>query len=229
MVGNYARHLGFEPELLVRHYAQFLPRPRVAPAANHPANPEPLSSAKVIKFGGLQPLSRLSIARLPGGAGGIVASCLGAILLFAAASWTIQSSRNPPASEQMAQGGDDMPTASTGSETADVKVSESALPDDQPATLLPGGQTAVGVKPLSEEDAASAGLNGLTALIEQTIGEGKPNGQSADKPLGQIAAADEGVQTAQGRVFGSANEASRLVLRAKAPVWVRIEDAQGNV
>ena len=69
MVGNYARHLGFEPELLVRHYAQFLPRPRVAPAANHPANPEPLSSAKVIKFGGLQPLSRLSIARLPGGAG----------------------------------------------------------------------------------------------------------------------------------------------------------------
>ena len=229
MIGNYAQHLGFEPELLIKHYAQFLPRPRVAPAANHPANPEPLSSAKIIKFGSLPRLSKLSIGRLPGGAGGIVASCLGATLLFAAASWTIQSSRNPPGTEQTAQAGDDMPTASTTSDSADVKVSESALRDDQPASVLPGGQTAVGVKPLSEEDAAGAGLNGLTALIEQTIGDAKPDAQPADKPLGQIASVDEGVQTPQGRVFGSANGGSRLALRAKAPVWVRIEDAQGNV
>jgi cytoskeleton protein RodZ len=85
----------------------------------------------------------------------------------------------------------------------------------------------MGVKPLSEEDAAGAGLNGLTAFIEETIGENEAH--SADKPLGQIASVDESVQTPDGRVFGSGEHASRLVLRAKAPVWVRIEDKQGNV
>jgi cytoskeleton protein RodZ len=229
MIGNYAQYLGFDPEPLVKHYAEFLPRPRVAPAAAHPANPQPLSSAKVIKFGNLPRFPKFNIGNLPGGAGGIVASCLGAVLLFAAASWTIHSSHNPPAAEQVAETNDDMPTASTASEKAEVKVSESALPDDQPATVLPGGQTTTGVKPLSEEDAAGAGLNGLTAFIEQTIGDPAQDSRPADKPLGQIASTDEAVQTPDGRVFGSTNDGSRLVLKAKAPVWVRIEDAQGNV
>jgi cytoskeleton protein RodZ len=229
MVGAYAQHLGFDPEPLVKHYAGFLPRPRVAPAADHPANPQPLSSAKVIKFGTLARFPKFNVGSLPGGAGGIVASCLGAILLFAAASWTIHSSQNPQSTEQIAGNSDDIPTASTESDSADVKVSESKLSDDQPASVLPGGQTTTGVKPLSEEDAAGAGLNGLTAFIEQTIGDAGQASPSADKPLGQIASAEEAVQTPDGRLFGSANDGSRLVLKAKAPVWVRIEDAQGNV
>lgn len=53
MIGTYAQYLGFDPEPLVQHYAQFLPRPAVAPRANHPANPAPLSSAKILKFGRL--------------------------------------------------------------------------------------------------------------------------------------------------------------------------------
>lgn len=227
MIGVYAQHLGFDPEPLVKHYAEFLPRPRLAPKRSHPADPQPLSSAKVIKFGSMPRLPRLRIGSLPGGAGGIVASCLGAILLFAAASWTIQSSHNPQPAEPLA--GDAMPTASTNGGRADVKVSESRLADDQPASMLPGGQTVTGVAPLSEEQAAGAGLNGLTAFIEQNIGDGQGDKQSADRPLGQIAAAEEAVETPDGRVFGSTNAGSRLVLRAKAPVWVRIEDAQGNV
>jgi cytoskeleton protein RodZ len=227
MIGNYAQHLGFEPDPLVKHYAQFLPRPRVAPGSAHPANPPPLSSAKVIKFGSLPRLSKFTIGSFPGGAGGIVASCLGAVLLFALATWTIQSGRNPDDAGQIAAVSDDIPTASTADQAADVKVSESPLPDTEPETVLPGGQTAMGVKPLSEEDAAGAGLNGLTAFIEETIGENEAH--SADKPLGQIASVDESVQTPDGRVFGSGEHASRLVLRAKAPVWVRIEDKQGNV
>jgi cytoskeleton protein RodZ len=146
MIGNYAQHLGFDPEPLVKHYADFLPRPRLAPGA-HPANPPPLSSAKVIKFGMVPRLPKFSVRSLPGGAGGIVASCLGAILLFSAAAWTIQSSHNPPDTDQIAQVGDEIPTASTDGETADVKVSESKLSDDQPATVMPGGQTAMGVEP----------------------------------------------------------------------------------
>ena len=173
------------------------------------------------------------IGNVPGGAGGIVASCLGAILLFAGASWTIQSSRIAPDTEQVAVIGEDIPTASTGDEApdvaADVKVNETRLPDDQPPSVLPGGQTNVGVEPLSEEQAAGAGLNGLTDFIEQTIGEAPPEDKQMDKPLGEIASVDESIATPEGRMFGSTNEGSRLVLRAKAPVWVRIEDSQGNV
>ena len=44
-----------------------------------------------------------------------------------------------------------------------------------------------------------------------------------------VPAVDEVTQTAEGREFGAKNEATRLVLKAKAPVWVRVEDAQGNV
>ena len=42
----------------------------------------------MIRFGSLPRLTKFSVG-FPGGAGGIVASCLGAILLFAVASWTI--------------------------------------------------------------------------------------------------------------------------------------------
>ena len=53
MIGAYAQYLGFDPEPLVQHYAQFLPRPAIAPRASHPANPAPLSSAKILTFGKL--------------------------------------------------------------------------------------------------------------------------------------------------------------------------------
>jgi cytoskeleton protein RodZ len=228
MVGSYAQHLGFDPEPLVRHYAEFLPRPPPAGRA-HPANPQPLASAKVIKFGRLSRLRKWRLGRLFGGAGGIVGSCLGAILLFAAVSSITEPSRNPADNQPVGEVGDEMPTASTSGESADVKVSEARLGDDRPASVLPGGQTAMGVEPLSEEDAAGAGLNGLTAFIEQKVADAQGDSRGLDKPLGQIASAEESVQTPDGRVFGAGNEGSRLVLRAKAPVWVRIEDAKGNV
>jgi cytoskeleton protein RodZ len=227
MVASYAQYLGFEPEPLVKHYSEFLPRPRVAPAS-HPANPSPLSSAKIIKFGGFS-RPKFTINGLPGGPGTIVASCLGAVLLFGAVSWYSHTSSQEPQVAEIVQPATDIPTASTGDRAADVKVSESAMPDDQPATVMPGGKNTVGVAPLSEEDAAGAGLNGLTAFIEQTMGDVTTEALPSEKPLGQIASADESVQTPDGRQFGSPSDASRLVLRAKAPVWVRIEDAQGSV
>jgi len=225
LIGSYAQHLGFDPEPLVKHYAAFLPRPRLGPQSSHPANPAPLSSAKVINMGSPRP--RFSLTKLPGGAGSIVASCLGAVLLFAAATWTLQGSRDPEPMPAIT--GDSMPTSSTAGETAGTKLSERRLEEDQPASMLPGGQTTTGVAPLSEEDAAAAGLNGLTAFIEQTIDRKDAAKGAGDPPLGQIAAAEDAVTTSEGRLFGSANQGSRLTLKAKAPVWVRIEDSQGNV
>ncbi len=50
MIGIYGEYMGFEPEPLVTHYAAFLPRPRTPQGSAHPADPGPLSSAKILKF-----------------------------------------------------------------------------------------------------------------------------------------------------------------------------------
>ena len=218
MIGIYAQHLGFDPEPLVMHYAQFLPRPPVAPEANHPANPAPLSSAKIIRFGRLPPLPKFSIHSFPGGTGGVVASCLAAIMLFAGTSYVLQPGSDMASpTEQVAEIGDEMPTATTAEQPADVAVSEEPMPD----TMEPG------LKPAAE-DMAGPGLNGLTEFLEQnpTVAEQKPGTPpqttaSIDKPAEAI--------DAKGRVFGEADGKSRLVLRAKGNVVVRIEDAKGNV
>src|SRR6185436_2318885 len=51
---------------------------------------------------------------------------------------------------------------------------------------------------------------------------------ATQKPA-DLAAIEDVTQTAEGRAFGANNTVARLVLKAKAPVWVRVEDAQGNV
>ena len=238
MIGNYAQYLGFDAEPLVLHYAHFLPRPAAAPRESHPANPAPLSSAKVLAFAKLPKLPQIDWSRvvnMPGGAGGIVASVAGAIMLFAGVSWLAFPSSNGPALEQVAQS-DGMPTATTG-EQAKVKITEEAMPD---AEELAGNgappeeeASASAEEALTEEEAASAGLNGLTAFIEENVpAEPAKKGKKAKKAAKteeQIPMAGASMQTADGRIFGSENTDSRLVLRAKAPVWVRVEDQSGNV
>ena len=79
MISAYAEYLGFDPEPLLHHYIEFLPRPAIAPRASHPANPAPLSSAKILSFGKMPKLMPLNIklSNIPGGAGGLVASVAG--------------------------------------------------------------------------------------------------------------------------------------------------------
>lgn len=222
MIGNYAEHMGFEPEPVVRHYATFLPLPALAPKSNHPADPAPLSSAKVIRFGKL-PIPKFNIREFPGGAGGIVASCLFAIVLFAGANWMIQPQHGDETAE-IAQNGDPMPTASTGSSDADVAVTDEAMPDDQPAedSAEPDETAATGQEPTNEEEA----LNGLTGLIEQTLNQSGSSGTQKAQPQ-----AEEKVAVAEPEAAKTADDAaaSRLTLKARGPVWVRIEDEQGNV
>jgi cytoskeleton protein RodZ len=235
MIGVYAQYLGFDPDPLVRHYARFLPRPTLVPQASHPANPAPLSSAKVLKFGRMPKLPKFSFntAGIPGGTGGLVASVAGAIMLFAGVSWMLQPAADLPANDQVAQTVDTMPTASTGPDTADVKVTDEALPDDAP---LPVASTA--------DDTAGTNLEGLTALIEENAGEPVAPAKAAKaktaksgvspvpepiNPGAGIASADDVKLTPEGREFGARTGGDRLLLKARAPVWVRIEDAQGNV
>ena len=225
MVGIYGDHMGFEPEPLVTHYAAFLPRPAVAAEKAHPANPGPLSSAKVLKFGKLPPFPRFNIRSFPGGAGGVIGSCFAAVLLFATASWVMQPVPSTPSSEQTAQdanlseAGDPMATASTGESDTNVAVSEEPMPEEDAADAKVTDETAsAGKEPTSEADS-------IGAFIEGNFEDSAPAAQ-AEKPASP---AKKPVAVEQASAEPAAEDGSRLVLKAKAAVWVRIEDAQGNV
>ena len=231
MISAYAQYLGFDPEPLVMHYVQFLPKPAIAPRAQHPANPAPLSSAKILAFGKMPKVPSLNFdfKNIPGGAGGLVASVAGAVLLFAGASWMmVPSSEVAQKAPQVAMSADPMPTASTGPETADVKITEERMPDDQVASAEPA-PTGAG----DNADQSGNTLDGLGAFIAEQVPDGqKPAATDAPASAAatqNVAAIDDVKNTPEGRVFGANNTQSRLMLRAKAPVWVRVEDAQGNV
>lgn len=222
MVGAYTEFLGFDPEPLVMHFAQFMPVPELMAEPRHPANPAPLSSAKILSFAPLAKLPKMKMNRIPGGAGGLVAGLAGAVLLFGAASYMLmpgaEKAMDLTATEYPAApapaGADPMPTASTGSDAADVSVGDEPMPkaETQSADLGDGQNTLEGT-----------GLDGITALIEQNV----PQATASTSPA--PAAAGDVTQTKDGKQFGDANADSRLTLKAKAPVWVRIEDSNGNV
>lgn len=225
MIGAYAHYLGFDPEPLVQHYAQYLPVPPLAAEARHPANPAPLSSAKILAFTRFAKMPRFNLRRVPGGAGGLVAGLAGAVLLVGAASYVLMPGAGTPpgqpgidmsATEYPAPppppSADPMPTASTGSDTADVAVGDEPMPADETASAAQPGVN----------DLEGTGLDGITALIEKNVPQ---SGEATPIP----APANDMAMTSDGREFGAGNGESRLTLKAKAPVWVRIEDSNGNV
>ncbi|WP_373503562.1 helix-turn-helix domain-containing protein [Aestuariivirga sp.] len=226
MIGTYAQYLGFDPEPLVEHYAHFLPAPALAPQPVHPANPAPLSSAKVLMFGRLPKLPKFSfrLTGVPGGAGGLVASLAGAVFLFAGVSYMLmpgaddaqpRPERGAVATTGMDSDADPMPTASTGGQSADISVGDEPMPDDQAQATATAG----------EDDLAGTNLDGISSLIQDNVPGAKEAATTLD---GMVSAADVAL-TDEGRQFGNGNDESRLTLKARAPVWVRIEDAQGNV
>jgi cytoskeleton protein RodZ len=223
--------MGFEPEPLVTHYAAFLPRPRTAPGKAHPADPGPLSSAKILKFGKMPPFPRFSIKAFPGGAGGVIGSCFAAVLVFAAASWVMQPVPNSRMGEDSArndiidqdQSGDPMSTASTGRTDTAVAVHEEPMPEETPEAEVEDETPATGKEPTDEEGS----LSGLGTFIQDGFQPSAPGAQpDAAVPLPEPKKATAGSQTV---ATPSSEPASRLVLKAKAPDWVRIEEAQGNV
>lgn len=232
MIGTYAHYLGFDPEPLAIHYAQFLPRPAVAPKASHPANPAPLSSAKILKFGKMPKLPKFSfnVTGIPGGPGGLVAGVAGAIFLFAGLAY-VALPGDQPSEPQVAELADTMPTASTGPEQAEITITEEKLADDVPLTPEPSVA--------ATDETAGTDLEGLAALIEQNAAEepvkakkksAKPSATASEVPQPlEVTSADDVKLTAEGREFGAKTGGTRLILRAKAPVWVRIEDTSGNV
>ena len=234
MIGTYAQFLKFDPQPLVLHYAQFLPQPLPVSKRSKPRRPRPLSSAKIIQFASFDKLKSMGT-----GAGGVVASVLAAVIAFQGLSYML----SPPASEGRF---DSNVVAETPIEPAPVvdqtnnaevvssisKITETAMTEDS------GDQIAALVR---DADNSAAGLSGLTELIEQdVVTSSVPLPREKPVSFGSVAtAASKATQTIEqvstasiepvksGKVIGAKD--ARLVLTAKAPVWVRIEDRQGNV
>ena len=215
MIAGYAQFLGFDAEPLIGHLLSFLPPPPVAQRNFHPANPPALSSAKVLPFGKMPriPDLKIRLADYKGGPGGIIASLFAAFLLVAGATYMLspQPGGSAGSGEQVAkaqipaQVADPMPTASTGPDSAQVKVTQSPMPAAAPQLVA------------DDPDA-------LGNFIEQQIPLPKAVQKSA-KP----SAAPQVAMANDGRSLGSETSDSHVVLKAKAPVWLRIEDQSGNV
>lgn len=217
MIGAYASFLGFDPEPLVQHFAQFLPK-QPMPGHRQPQQktknqrPRPLSSAKILKFPLLTKLGSMST-----GAGGIVASCLGAVMLFGVASWVFM-----PA-ERLTTGPDGQIVAERDAAKREKVASVSTttqmpMPED-------GGKVA------SDADKSANSLTGLDKLIaKSSIGDPIQTASLPKKSTAAVKQVDASKAASNGgRVYGAQNKKARLVLKANSNVWVRIEDARGNV
>lgn len=222
MIAAYADYLGFEPEPLLEHYISFLPQPEIAPR-RHPANPAPLSSAKVLSFGKFVKLPSISVRlpnfpHLPGGSGGIVTSVIAAFLLFSGLAWMfVPPAPYPMPAEQVAEvvATDPMPTASTGAETAEIKVTETPIvtPPADPANAA--GQP----MELPQIDPDIMG-----AFIQKNLEGGSDDPAVAPIELPPPFDVDD-----QGaRIYGAAADQSRVVLKATRSIWLLIEDGRGN-
>jgi cytoskeleton protein RodZ len=228
MVGAYAEFLGFDPQPMMMHYAQLLPRSS-APRPQGTRNPAPLGSARIIDF----PLSR-RLREMAGGGGGVVASVLAAVVLFGGISYALLPGSGSDDSQTVAQA----PSASStvvsegGSSevAADVSKVEQSL-DDAPksAEAIDPAKDPIGALLAAEADRAADSLGGLDKLIAS-------NGQieaiadtfttATTKPIQSV---DKAVtRDGKGRIFGADNTDARLVLRASERVWVRIEDGKGK-
>jgi cytoskeleton protein RodZ len=270
MIAAYADFLGFHPEPLLEHYVNIMPLPRVAPV-NHPADPQPLSSARVLKFGkNIPKLPKLNI-KLPQFSfdqNGVVASVAAAFMLFAGTTWLLSPGQNSPLEQvalQPTEDSDPMPTATTGLEDAEVKIIEEPMPTNAVASV----PTPAVTPPAQLEAEQEPELDSLGVFIEQQLGDElqatAPEQSAAAKTVpaeSQVAvlepvapteepspvasakavAQEEPVtakaetpsepavaETTDGKIFGAENENARLILRAKAPAWVRIEDRKGNI
>ena len=221
MIAAYANFLGFEPEPLLEHYITFLPAPQVAPK-HHPANPAPLSSAKVLSFGKFVKLPPIpahirlpSMPKVPSGNNGIIASVAGAFIVFATATWLlIPSDPSSPAAQQVAATApsDPMPTATTQAEEAEVKVTETNMENDPAAAVAVGeaqGQTV-------ESD---LDVDAMAAFIQKNVAGAQAN---------DLTVASTSSAPAKGHVFGAKEGDVRVELKANRPIWLIIEDASGK-
>jgi cytoskeleton protein RodZ len=219
MLEAYAHHLGFDPTPLLQHYARFLPQQgsqmrRPAGAAR------PFGSAEIIAF---PVINRLIDAAK--GNGGIVAGICGAMLLFAAASYVL-SPGGDPAGVTAHSNPTNVRVEGPASEVSSITSLTEEFMNGDSAEVREAEAGASGPDlPEPETDGADEPVGGIAELIQRETG----GGETLKRKNTHRAPSEGEAETGAGRIYGSENIDSRLVLHAKAKVWIRIEDAQGRV
>jgi cytoskeleton protein RodZ len=220
MIGAYGAYLGFDPQPLVLHYAQFLPKANRHSGGTRAAAPKPLGSATIISFSIAKCMRALS-----SGSGGI-ASVVVALGLFGAAVWSLSQLGGPGAVQQAAVQEPAVQEIIVPQTVARRDIDTNALFEraaETPVASITSVEESR-LKDTADADRAADGLPGLGDFISSRISAVDEAALQPERSTGPA-----GPKTGPGRVYGSQNADARLVLKANAPVWVRIEDTKGNV
>src|SRR5262245_61598350 len=166
MLEAYALHLGFDPEPLLRHYAQFLPQ-QVRTTRRSPGTARPFGSAEIIAFPLIQ---RLMDATK--GNGGIVASICGAAFLFAAASWVLSPSGDASGQVQGRTASSHVKVEGPASEVSSITALTEEFMKGDSAEIREADAKAAGpdLPEPEAEGASSAPVGGIAELIQRETG-----------------------------------------------------------
>lgn len=234
MIAVYGQFLGFEPEPLVEHLLSFLPATPATPKAHHPAQPHVLSSAKVLSFGKLPkiPAFKIRLSDYPGGVRGVVTTASAAIVMMVGAHFALshQTIVAAPTTEQVAAA----PVEPVAAPVQTVANADVKVPNN---TVAQGDKIAGLTAPaMDDPDAIGALIQDQTKDGAAPVKVKSVKVAAASKKIQDRVKVEDQLKTAStspipapsaGRVFGADNKDARLVIRALAPVYLRIEDAQG--
>lgn len=237
MIAHYAHYLGFETEPLIEHLLSFMPPPPVVRQSFHPARPPVLSSAKVLPFGKLPKIPSLNIrlADYPGGKNGVMASVAAALLLCVGVHFMTSSpGGNAVAQPEQVAMVEPAPQVKAPQPKATV-ASVPAIPAPAPVAIAtaPSQEDADALGALMNDQGSQVADAKPAPAPQQQVASAAPTKskkfQDRIKPSDNIATASTNPipQPSEGRVYGSENKDSHVMLKATAPVWLRIEDQQG--
>ena len=232
MIAGYGQYLGFEPGPLIEHLLTFLPPPPITPKPYHPAQPDVLSSAKVLSFGKMPKVPSFSIrlANFPGGIRGLMTTTSAVFVMLIGAHFALshQSSASTPATEQVAVAPAPAVTAPVQAVAqADVKVADQPMVEGPKIAGItaPANDGPDAIGELIKDQTKDAGKAKASKVASATSMKIQDRITPAD-PM-KTASISAIPQPSAGRVYGADNKDAHLILRALAPVYLRVEDGAG--
>lgn len=209
LISAYGNWLGFDPAPLCGHYITLFPRLHEVPRATpRIVREEPAAAVAAAPARRKRPSFAIPDSKL------IAISASIIVMIFLVTGWQLSTSSEP---RQMA--------------AAPETVTAAPLPTPKAAQEESLPQA---VAPPEDFAGESTALEGLGALINETMaavdasGIG-PRAEPAAAISGETAKPVSAITQNGRQVFGAENTDARVVLEAKGQVWLRVEDATGNV
>jgi cytoskeleton protein RodZ len=209
LIAAYGNWLGFDPAPLCGHYITLFPRLHEVPRlATRSARQEQVAAVAAPPVSRPRPTFSIPDSKIIGFSAAII------VMIFLVTGWQLATSSKPSLTAEAPQ-----------------TVTAAPLPTQKaaPQEALPQA-----VAPPAELANEGTALEGLDALINDTVAAVDASGIGPRaEPVSAISgepATPVSAITQNGRqIFGAENADARVVLEAKGQVWLRVEDASGNV